>query len=199
MFYRIRLFVFVLMINIFFFNNLFASDKVSNFSSSGIIELEAAAYFTYSETYYPDWGREDENFDFHLDPIINYYIFDNIHLGLIIGFGYNKYSIEYDDDCPSYSGHSYSLRPGIKFGYTFNVSNNLFFDFSIKYSYTHLEIDSSSENGHKTYNTISFEPVFKYDTGNGLINIGPSFLYRKRKTMEQKSITFFRLGYSVYF
>ena len=189
-------YIIFLILMIFTFKTSNAEEKTS-FATKGIIEL-GGSIDAYKRTY----QNNDSTYELEFDPEMNYYIYNNVHIGFVpsIIYEYN-YSKDLSDSKLIYFG------PQVLIGYTFKFAETLFFDLSPFYRYTIGKWYINNNN----YKDVKSRQIFyginlslKYVVGNVLINTTLSHGYFKyhdnnNYKIENIVITSLRVGISTYF
>jgi hypothetical protein len=163
--------LFIIVLSVCFLTPLvFADEEKNNFATKGIFEYGGS--ISTSGVFYENGNNEylRSKFSISFHPLLNYYIIDKIHIGLVPYITYSYYDVKVT--YPNYAKHLIFLGPSFSMGYTFNLTDRLFFDISpsIEYEYG-LSIYHNSDN--VSYNALYYYlPLFlKYLIGNTLIGV----------------------------
>jgi len=177
----IFLYIFLLF-SVFSSTTLFAYEI---FATKGIFEYGGSISST--GMFYVNSSDIKSQSSISIAPILNYYIFDNINIGFIPVFSYSYYDII--DEDTTYIKHAFSLGPQLSIGYTYNITDKVFIDFSplIQYSYS-----KSFWNDDYNYSLKSmlygFNLTLKYLIGNTIINIFINQGYRDYSSIDNTYI-----------
>jgi hypothetical protein len=152
-----------------FVSNLFAADK-QNFATKGILEFGGG--ISANGTFYENNANEKSSFSIGLTPRLNYYFIDCVHLGLVPVFSYSYYNQKDNSSSNITNNKMLLIGPQLSAGYTFKLSDSLFFDFSPFFQYNYLKYyyKNKSFNNSETFLKYGLDISLKYNIGNVLIN-----------------------------